>query len=75
MSIASEIENLVGDLRNKLGNLTTEAEEHLAAFLGLAKDQEAAAEAKLETEIKHLESLGYSVTKSPEAVVGTASAP
>lgn len=74
MSIASELESLFASFRAKVGTVSAELEAHFAGALGLVEDEEAAAEAKVQAEIAHLESLGYAVAKAPEAIVGAADA-
>lgn len=74
MSIVSEIESLYASFRFKVGTVSAELESHFSNFLASAKSEEAAAEAKVQAEIAHLESLGYAVTKAVEGVVGVADA-
>lgn len=72
MSLVTEIESLYSELKTKIGSLSAEAEAGFAAFLNHAKPAEDQAEATVAAEIAHLQSLGYVVTKEPEAVIPAA---
>lgn len=72
MSISNDIESLFQALRAKVGTFTSDTEAHFTNFLHLAKSEEAAAEARVQAEIEHLQSLGYSVEKAPSAPEPTA---
>jgi hypothetical protein len=65
MSIVSDITALFGTLRNNVGGFTDDAERYITAALSAAKTEEDSAQAKIEAEIAHLTSLGYTVTKTP----------
>jgi DNA-binding protein H-NS len=67
MSISNDIESLFQALRAKVGTFTSDTEAHFTNFLHLAKSEEAAAEARVQAEIEHMQSLGYSVEKAPSA--------
>jgi len=75
MSIVSSIESHLEALRAKVGTLSAELEQHIANFLGMAKAEEAAAEAKVQVEIDHLKALGYQVTTPAEQPLASPTEP
>ena len=66
MSIATRIEALINELRAKVGTFGSDIETHAVNFLNAAKSEEAAAESRVEAEISHLKSLGYTVVLAKE---------
>ena len=59
MAVITELESAASNLRAKLGVLPSEIEAHFGAFFAHCK----ALESKVDAEIAHLESIGYSIVK------------
>ena len=62
MSIVSDIETQVSNLRAKLGGMASDTESYFSEFLKRAKGEEDAMDSKVTAAIAQLTALGYSVT-------------
>lgn len=62
MSVVSNIEAMFGALRATVGGFTADTERYITAALASAKTAEDEVQIKIQGEISHLTSLGYTVT-------------